>query len=72
MIRTLYAPLHQSGRVVHTATIRSDWNGYDFSLLNEMFPAACIKTTKETIPLSYLGNEWHHTDFNSLYHKRLI
>ena len=72
MLRTLYAPLHHTGRVIHTATIRSDWKDSDFALLNEMFPHACIKTARETIPISYLGQEYHHTDFNSLYRKQLI
>lgn len=72
MIRTLYAPLHQTGKVVHTATIRSDWKDSDFALLNEMFPRTSIKTVRETISVSYLGQEYHHTDFNSLYRKQLI
>ncbi len=72
MIRTINTPLHnQKGHIVHTATIRSDWNDNDYNYLKELFPKTYIKTERITYPIDFIGNKYHHTDFNSLYTKKL-
>jgi hypothetical protein len=68
--KSLYINLYRQGRLVHTATIRSDWRESDYKKLAEDFPDTYIKTARETIPVSYLGQAYHNTDFKSLAHKQ--
>ena len=72
MVRTLYVNLYRQSRVVHTATIRSDWQDSDYEKLAKDFPNTYIKTASGTIPVDLLGREWHHTDFQSLSRKKLL
>ena len=72
MERTLYVNLYLGGKVIHKATIRSDWKDKDYQKLDEDFPGAYIKTGSGTIPVRLLGQEYHHTDFQSLLRKKIL
>lgn len=72
MVRTLYINLYRQSRLIHKATIRSDWQDSDYKKLAEDFPNTYIKTERETIPVHLLGFKWHHTDFQSLSRKKLL
>jgi hypothetical protein len=73
MIRTINIPLHnETGRIIHTATIRSDWKDRNYDSLKEMFPHTHFKTNRVKYPINFIGEKYHNTNFNSLYHKELI
>ena len=73
MVRTIHMPLHnKQGRIVHTATIRSDWTTSDYDLLKKMFPGTDFRTVRVRYPIDFINKKHHHTDFSSLYRKELI
>lgn len=65
-IRTVYLPIRRMGKVVHIATVRSDWTWADFAELDHLFPGGYVLTSRYRTPLSFLGSAYHNTTFDHI------
>ena len=73
MIRTINMPLHnKQGKIVHIATVRSDWGASDYNFLKEMFLGTHFRTVRIRYPIDFINKKHHHTDFSSMYRKEFI
>lgn len=66
MIKTLYVPIYRKERIVHLATVRSDWKQSTYDLLAEDFPGCHVKSASLSCALIWLGKKWHNTDFRGM------
>jgi len=62
-IKTVYVPIWQEHRIVHTATITSDWTPGDYDALRTMFPGGYMRVASGYRGLSYLGDAFHCASF---------
>ena len=64
--RNTYQALKATAKLVHTATIRSDWDEAAFTGLRDMFPDGYMISKSVVMPIQYVGQKSNYTDFRGL------
>jgi hypothetical protein len=65
-LETLHIPIYKNNRIIHVATVRSDWNEYDFESFRGIFDGCSIVSKNTKCPAWLIGKKDHGTDFNHL------